>query len=283
MLQQDIMDILLLNVRVPQERRGDHNAQIASCRLGARRFNEVVAVHGLDDVLAAFDEIISRTADRMRGAIDSIPDGIYQFSDFMDGDGIATSDIPICLSLTVKGEHIHLDFAGTSPQVSGNINTTMNAVQASVCYALIAVLDAELPSNQGVLDVVGISADAGTLLNSVFPAPVAARAHACQRVIDVVLGALSQALPQKVIAAAKRGKHHSRVLRCRSTQWENHISIWRHLAAVWVHGRPKMARPALPILPIYRWNRSSRNIRCGWKNTVSLKIQAEQGLFAAPW
>ena len=120
----------------------------------------------------------------------------------MDGDGIATNDIPICLSLTVDGDRIHLDFAGTSPQVDGNINTTMNAVQASVCYALIAVLDSEVPSNQGVLDVVDIKAEPGTLLNSLFPAPVAARAHACQRAIDVVLGALAQALPDKVIAAA---------------------------------------------------------------------------------
>ncbi|MGY9013704.1 MAG: hydantoinase B/oxoprolinase family protein [Rhodospirillales bacterium] len=201
-LQTDIMDILMLNVRVPEERRGDHNAQIASCRLGVRRFMEVVDVHSLPSVLSAFDEIISRTAMRMRAAITEIPDGIYTFNDFMDADGINTYDIPICLTLTVKGDRIYLDFDGTSPQVKGNINTTMNAVQASVNYALIAALDSEMPSNQGVLDVVDINCAPGTLLNCVFPAPVAARAHACQRVIDVVLGALSKALPENVIAAA---------------------------------------------------------------------------------
>ncbi|MGH1484075.1 MAG: hydantoinase B/oxoprolinase family protein [Geminicoccales bacterium] len=201
-LQTDIMDLLLLNVRVPDERRGDHNAQIASCKLGARRFREVVDVHGLKDVLTSFDEIIIRTAERMRLAVKAIPDGVYHFDDFMDGDGIATSDIPICLALSVTGDRIHLDFAGTSPQVAGNINTTFNAVQASACYALIAALDSDMPSNQGVLDVVDIEIEPGTLLNSVFPAPVAARAHACQRVIDVVLGALSKALPEQVIAAA---------------------------------------------------------------------------------
>ncbi len=201
-LQRDVMDILLLNVRVPDERRGDHNAQIASCNLGARRFREVVGVHGLDDVLTAFDEIIDRTAHRMRAAIAEIPDGTYNFEDYMDGDGIGTFDIPIRLALTVRGDRIKLDFTGTSPQVAGNINTTLNAVQASVCYALIAVLDSELPSNQGVLDVVDIHIEPATLLNSEFPAPVAARAHSCQRAIDVVLGALSQALPDRVIAAA---------------------------------------------------------------------------------
>lgn len=201
-LQTDIMDLLLLNVRVPEERRGDHNAQIASCNLGDRRFREVVETHGLANVLASFDEIITRTGQRMRAAFSEIPDGVYKFEDFMDGDGIKTFDIPIKLALTVKGDTIHCDFAGTSPQVTGNINTTMNALQASVCYALIAILDSDVPSNQGVLDVVDIEAEPGTLLNSVFPAPVAARAHACQRAIDVVLGALAQAIPDKVIAAA---------------------------------------------------------------------------------
>ena len=201
-IQQDIMDILMLNVRVPEERQGDHNAQIASCRLGSRRFHEVISSYGLANVLEAFDEIISRTYARMRDTISQIPDGVYEFNDFMDADGIDTYDIPICLKLTVKGSDIHLDFAGTSPQVKGNINTTMNAVQASVNYALIAALDSDMPSNQGVLDAVDIDCEEGTLLNCVFPAPVAARAHACQRVIDVVLGALSKAIPDKVIAAA---------------------------------------------------------------------------------
>ncbi len=201
-LQTDIMDLLLLNVRAPEERRGDHNAQIASCKLGARRFREVLEVHGIANVLTSFDEIINRTAQRMRAAFREIPDGTYRFEDFMDGDGISTFDIPIRLALTVKDDTVHCDFAGTSEQVAGNINTTMNAIQASVCYALIAVLDSDVPSNQGVLDVVEIEAALGTLLNSVFPAPVAARAHTCQRTIDVVLGALAQALPDRVVAAA---------------------------------------------------------------------------------
>ena len=201
-LQNDIMELMLLNVRVPDERRGDHNAQIASCKLGARRFAEVVETHGLSNVLGSFDEIISRTAQRMKLAIAEIPDGTYDWKDYMDGDGIGSVDIPICLALTVDGDNVHCDFSGTSEQVAGNINTTMNAVQASACYALIAALDSEIPSNQGVLDVVEITAEPGTLINCVFPAPVAARAHSCQRVVDAVLGALSKAIPDKVIAAA---------------------------------------------------------------------------------
>ena len=129
-LQQDIMDILLLNVRVPNERRGDHNAQIAACRLGARRLLEVIEENGLKNVLSAFNQIISRTARRMRLAISEIPSGSYSFEDVMDGDGIDTTNIPICLTIRVSGDKINLDFSGTSQQVAGNINTTFNAVQA---------------------------------------------------------------------------------------------------------------------------------------------------------
>jgi len=201
-LQRDIMDILMLNVRVPEERQGDHNAQIASCRLGERRFKEVVKTHGLRAVLSAFDEIIARTFKRMKDTIRQIPDGVYEFSDYMDSDGLNSFNVPVCLKLTVQGDRIHLDFSGTSPQTKGNINTTLNAVQASVNYALIGALDSEMPSNQGALDAVDILCEPGTVLNCIFPAPVAARAHVCQRVIDVVLGALAQAIPDKVIAAA---------------------------------------------------------------------------------
>ena len=201
-LQQDILDLLLLNVRVPEERRGDHYAQIAACRLGQRRLLEVVETYSLERVRIAFDAIMSRTEQRFRRAIEEIPDGEYGFADVMDGDGIDTYDIPIKVAIRVRGDQIKFDFRGTSAQVPGNINVTMNATQASVCYALKALLDPEVPSNQGVLDVVEIVCEPGTLLNGAFPAPVASRAHTCQRIIDVVIGALAEALPDRVVAAA---------------------------------------------------------------------------------
>ena len=201
-LQRDVLDLLLLNVRVPEERRGDHYAQIAACRLGARRLREVVAHYSAGVIRTAFDEIITRTERRLRDAIAEVPDGGYTFEDVMDGDGAGTVDIPIRLEVTIAGDRAHFDFTGTSPQVEGNVNVTMNATQAAVCYALKAMLDPEVPNNQGVLAVADIDAAPGTLLNARFPAPVASRAHTCQRIIDVVLGAFSKALPGKVIGAA---------------------------------------------------------------------------------
>ena len=201
-LQQDLMDLLLLNVRVPHERRGDYHAQIAACRLGARRLGEVVTSHSLPVVRTAFEEIISRTESRMRDAIEQIPDGVYEFEDVMDGDGIDTHDVPIRVRIEIEGRRARFDFAGTSKQVPGNVNVTLNATQASVCYSLKALLDPRVPNNEGVLDVAEIEAESGTLLNAAFPASVASRAHTCQRIIDVVLGALAQALPERVVAAA---------------------------------------------------------------------------------
>ncbi|MDC0987692.1 hydantoinase B/oxoprolinase family protein, partial [Alphaproteobacteria bacterium] len=131
-LQQDLLDLILLNVRLPEERRGDYYAQIASCRLGARRLAEITDAYGNDVVCVAFKDIVVRTERRMRAAIETIPDGEYIFEDVMDDDGLGAIDIPIKLRIEKSGDQIHFDFTGTSPQVLGNINLTDNATQASV-------------------------------------------------------------------------------------------------------------------------------------------------------
>jgi N-methylhydantoinase B len=201
-LQQDLLDLLLLNVRVPEERQGDYLAQIAACRLGVRRLQEVLDERGAETVALAFDEIVDRTERRMREALGMIPPGTYEFADVMDDDGLGTTDIPIRLRVGVGDGRIRFDFTGTAPQVRGNINVTWNATQAAVCYALKALLDPEIPNNHGVLAIPDIVVPEGTLLNARFPAPVAARANTSQRIIDVIIGALAPALPERAVAAA---------------------------------------------------------------------------------
>lgn len=201
-LQEDLFELLLLNVRIPEERRGDYYAQIASCRLGRRRLLEAYKTYSVDTINAAFQDIVSRTEQRMREAVASIPDGTYTFEDVMDDDGLGTVDIPIKVKIDVAGDRVKFDFNGTSPQVAGNINVTLNATQAAVAYCLKALLDPEIPNNQGVLEVCEIECPSGTLLNCAPPAPVAARANTSQRIIDVVIGALADALPDAVVGAA---------------------------------------------------------------------------------
>ena len=201
-LQQDLLDLILLNVRVPAERRGDYFAQIASCRLGRSRLTEILGQYGIAAVRDGFGQIVTRTAARMRAAVAGLPDGVYRFEDAMDDDGMGATDIPIRLTITVAGGGIHFDFSGSAKQVTGNINVTRNATQASVCYALKVLLDPDAPNNQGVLDLPRLTVEKGSLLDAAFPAPVAARANTCQRIIDVILGALAPARPEAAVGAA---------------------------------------------------------------------------------
>jgi N-methylhydantoinase B len=205
-LVEDVFDILLLNARLPEERRGDYYAQVAACRLGARRVREIAETRGVGLLRAAFDEIIARTEARLRSALAAVPPGEYRFDDVMDDDGLGTVDIPIKLRIVVprdpSRERVLFDFTGTGPQVKGNINSTITATQAGVLYALKALLDPDVPNNQGLFDVVEIVAPKGTLINAAFPAAVAARANTAQRIVDVVIGALAPAVPNAAVGAA---------------------------------------------------------------------------------
>ena len=201
-LNQDIFDLLLLNVRVPHERRGDYFAQVAACRLGSRRLNEMAQRYGPETLTAAFAAIMDRTESRLRSGIAQIPDGTYEFTDVLDNDGMGTEDIPISVSVNVRGEDISFDFEGTGPQMKGNFNLTFNATQSAVYYVLKAMLDPDLPNNHGLIRAVDISAPPGTLVNAKHPAAVAGRANTTQRVVDVILGALAPALPEQAVGAA---------------------------------------------------------------------------------
>ena len=201
-LDQDLFDMMLLNVRTPIERRGDYNAQFAALRLAKRRLLEIAGKWGADTLDAVFDGIITRTEARMRDHVRAIPDGVYRFEDVMDDDGIEAINIPIRLTVTIAGDRATFDFTGTAPQTPGNINIPLIGTQAAVCYAMKAMLDPDVPNNQGVIDVFEVVAPPGTMLSCVAPAAVANRAHTSQRIIDVVIGAMATALPEAAIGAA---------------------------------------------------------------------------------
>jgi N-methylhydantoinase B len=201
-MEQGVYDLIVINTRVPEERRGDLFAQIASARLGARRMGEILQRHGMQAVLGAFDQIVAGTSQRMRQAIARIPDGVYEFEDMMDDDGCGTLDIPIRVQVRIAGERLHVGFDGTSAQVSGNINCTTTATLSAISYTVKALLDPDVPNNQGVLDVCEWSAPTGSIVNAAYPASVANRAHTAQRIIDALIGALAPALPERAVAAA---------------------------------------------------------------------------------
>ncbi len=200
-LRADVMELLLANFALPAERRGDFRAQIAANRLGERRVGEVIARYGAATVRAACEESLAYGERKIRAAISALPDGVYRFTDAMDGDGVDDRPIPIAVAIEVRGDGLALDFAGTGPQCAGDINVVYFALLATVYYALRAVLDPTIPANGGFYRAITVTAPEGSIVNARPPAPVAWRTQTCQRIADVVLGALAQVVPERVPAA----------------------------------------------------------------------------------
>ena len=200
-LREDVMELLLLNFRLPRERRGDFRAQFAANRLGAQRLAELLQRYGRATCVAAMDELLAYGERKIRAALADVPDGVYTFEDFMDDDGADGAPVPIRVRITVGAGTIALDFAGTGAQVPGDINVVYLALVATVYYALKALLDPTIPANGGFYRAIRVDAPEGTIVNARPPAPVAWRTQTCQRIADVVFGALAPALPARSIGA----------------------------------------------------------------------------------
>ena len=200
-LREDVMELLLLNFRLPRQRQGDFRAQFAANRIGAERLAALLARYGRATCEAAMDELLAYGERKIRAALRAIPDGVYAFEDWMDDDGVGGPPVPIRVSITVAGDDITLDFLGTGAQVPGDINVVYLALVATVYYALKALLDPTIPANGGFYRAIRVVAPEGSIVNARSPAPVAWRTQTCQRIADVVFGALAPALPERVIAA----------------------------------------------------------------------------------
>jgi N-methylhydantoinase B len=200
-LREDVMELLLLNFHLPRERRGDFRAQFAANRIGAERLRELLTRYGRQTCEAAMTELLAYGERKIRAALERVPDGVYRFEDFMDDDGAGGPPVPIRVAITVSGAEIALDWTGTGPQVPGDINVVYLALVATVYYALKALLDPTIPANGGFYRAIRVDAPEGSIVNARPPAPVAWRTQTCQRIADVVFGALAPALPGEVIAA----------------------------------------------------------------------------------
>jgi len=202
-VNDDIVGVLTLNSRTPAERHGDLYAQIAANTVGSRRLQEVVAKYGVERFEALCAMLLDYSERLMRAGLSAITDGAYRFTDYMDDDGIDL-DRPIPISVVIRktGSEIEFDFSPSSPQVSGSINVPFNAVLATVFYCLKVVVGGTVPSNHGIYRPVRVIAPPGCILNCVEPAPVGQRIDTCQRVADVIFGALAEAVPDRIVAAS---------------------------------------------------------------------------------
>jgi len=204
-LNQDVLDLILRNVRTPEERRGDLAAQRAAAAVGTRRLRELVATHGAAEVLAYCQHLQAYSERITRATIARWPDGVYTCEDvieLIDGDRLTLT--PIRVTATIAGDAVTFDFAGTAPVVHGSLNAVLAITQSACYYVVRCLIDDDVPMNAGCFAPVRVVAPTNSLVNAGPPAAVAAgNVETSQRITDVVLGALAQALPAQIPAASQ--------------------------------------------------------------------------------
>jgi N-methylhydantoinase B len=197
-LQKDVLDLILLNCQVPRERLSDLRAQMAANRLGVQRFQALCAKYSVATVLAAGGALLDYAERKMRAGIAAIPDGVYRFADVFDNMEL-DGELAIAVEITIRGDQMKLHF-DSPPQVRAGINMTYTALLATCYYMVKSIVDPSILPNAGLARPLTVTATEGTILNCVHPAAVNGRIQTCQRVSDVIMGALAQAVPDRVMA-----------------------------------------------------------------------------------
>jgi N-methylhydantoinase B len=208
-MQTDILALFLSNVRTPVEREGDLGAQLAACHTGAERLREICKRYGLPRTRRAAQELLDYSEQLMCAFLENVPRGSYRAEDFLDNDGISDQPVRIAVEVTVKRERrrprntVTVDFTGSGPQVEGSVNA-VEAITYSACfYVFRCLLTEDVPATAGLMRPIRVIAPPGTVVNARPPAAVAGgNVETSQRIVDVLLKALSQALPDRIPAAA---------------------------------------------------------------------------------
>ena len=198
--------LLEANVRLPRQLAGDLRAQLAACHIAEKGMIELAARHGLVGMRSMIETTLDHTERMTREALAKLPDGSFDFVDWIDDDGIDIGrPIPLKVTFTKQGEAIAADWTGSAVQVKGAINSTLSFTKAAVYTALKSVLPLDIPANDGFYRVVKVTAPSGTIANAVLPAATAARGLTGFRMLDCCFGALAKMLPDMVCAASDGG------------------------------------------------------------------------------
>ncbi|MFB3902673.1 MAG: hydantoinase B/oxoprolinase family protein [Acidobacteriota bacterium] len=200
-----IFSLIERNVRVPDTVLGDLAAQLAACEVGERGYLKLVRKFGVDGLQEFFDDLLDYTERITRAEIAGWPDGTYEFTDYIDNDGVTDDPVPIHVKVDIRRDEVWVDFDGTSPQVPAAINATFSFTKSAVYFALRSLLTSNVPNNAGYFRPIHVSAPAATLVNAVLPAACAARGITGFRICNTLFGALAGALPERVPAADEGG------------------------------------------------------------------------------
>jgi N-methylhydantoinase B len=203
---ETIMAFIERNVRLPVRLFGDLRAQLAACHIAETQFAELIGRHGAATVTAYMTEIIDYAERLTRAALADLPNGEWSFEDWIDDDGVDYGK-PIRLFVTLRkqGDHMVVDWTGTSPQVRGAINNTLSFTKAASYTGVRSILPPGIPNNEGVFRAIEVICPPGTVGNGVLPAACAARGLTGFRMTDCIFGALAMMLPEKVFAAGDGG------------------------------------------------------------------------------
>ncbi len=203
-IDEEMMRLLLANVRGATERRADFEAQIGSLKTGATRLLEIVERRGAREVEEYASHLIAYSARLMRRTIAAIPDGEYVAEDALDDDGITCDEVKIRVCVTIRGNRARVDFTGSATQVAGAINAVEAITVSAVSYVFRCLVGGDVPASAGLMEPIDVIAPSGTIVNATHPASVAGgNVETSQRIVDVLFRALHQALPQAIPAASQ--------------------------------------------------------------------------------
>jgi len=201
---EDVMKLILANVRSNRERRADFEAQIGSLKTGAMRLWEILERRGRREASEYAKHLIDYSSRLMRHTIAAIPDGTYKAEDALDDDGISNNQIPIRVCVTIQGERACADFSGSAPQVAGAVNAVEAITASAVSYVFRCLVGGDIPASAGLMEPIEVIAPEGTIVNATHPASVAGgNVETSQRIVDVVFKALAQAIPDRIPAASQ--------------------------------------------------------------------------------
>ncbi len=200
-----ILAVILSNVRTPHEREGDLTSQIAACRIGELRLQELIAKYGVARLKRLTASLLDYSEALMRAELRKIPGGSFSAEDLLDDDGFNNQPIRIAVSVSFDQElrEASIDFAGSSPQVSSSINAVFAITYSAVYYVFRCLLPQDAPATAGLMRPIEVVAPLGSIVNAMLPAPVAGgNVETSQRIVDVLLRALAQAMPERIPAAS---------------------------------------------------------------------------------
>lgn len=200
----DVLQMLLFNVRTPREREGDLTAQIASCRIGARRLEEIVARYGRAQVARYSQFLLDYSAEMMRSVLREIPNGTYRGEDYLDDDGVSADPIRVAAEIRIRGDRAEVDFSASAPECQGSVNAVAAIAESAVFYVFRCLLDEQVPATSGLMRPIRVIAPKGTIVNARPPRAVAGgNVETSQRIVDTLFRAMARALPARIPAASQ--------------------------------------------------------------------------------